>query len=226
MGEPPLGCKPSCRIIRFALREATGLGSPIWRMWVQGDETYLAMRSAIGISKISLRSSGKWEFRAGTATFRINGPRRLNDGWSVGPRIVFPGLPPLPRLRKCEHDIDRECFLFPSPPVHHWRDFAVLFGEPSADSAEIGNLLPQGMQAIGPLCLRSGKTSWLTTFVVEMAPNEVHYVESERAKFRVVVTGGIYSMRAPWANLIQDVENGDTMIVNIELGRDNIVLNG
>jgi hypothetical protein len=31
-------------------------------------------------------------------------------------------------------------------------------------------------------------------------------------------------MRAPWATLIQDVENGDTMIVNIELGRDNIAL--
>lgn len=220
-----LNCrKPSGRIIRFGLRASTGLGSPLWRMWVQGDETYLAMRTAIGISKISLHSSGKWVFTAGTGRVKINGPRRLNDNWSVGPRIVFPGLPPTIRLATYERGGNGKCFLFESPPTCHWRDFAVLFSEPSADPKEIVRLLPQGVEAIGPLPLRSDSVSWLATFITTMTPTEIQYINSERAKFRVTVTGGIDSMRAPWANLIQDIENGDTMIVNIELGRDNIAL--
>jgi len=226
-GEPQLNChKPSGRIIRFGLREAADLGSPIWRMWVQGDETYLAMRSAIGISKISLHSSGKWAFTAGTGRVRINGPRRLNDTWSVGPRIVFPGLPLTRRLGTYEHDAGNKCFLFECPPTRHWRDFAALFSEPSADANDVVSLLPQGVEAMGPLRLRSGHSAWLATFVAEMTSNEIEYVESERAKLRVTVTGGLDSIRAPWANLIQNVENGDTVIVNIELGRDNIALNG
>ena len=212
------------RIVRFGLKESDGLGSPLWRMWVQGEETYLAMRTAIGLSKISLHSSGKWVLTVGTGRVSINGPRRLNDEWSVGPRIVFPGVLPAHRLATYEHGISKRSHLFKSPPKDHWRDFAVLFGEPSANPGDFGKLLPSDLEAIGPMPLRSGRATWLATFVTAMTPKEVDYVNSERAKFCVTVRGGIESMRAPWATLIQDVENGDTMIVNIELGRDNIAL--
>jgi hypothetical protein len=224
MGEPLLNLhKPGGRILRFGLGEATAVCSPIWRMWVQGNEVYIAMRSAIGISKISLHSSGKWVFTAGTSRVPIKGPRRLNDNWSVGPRIVFPGLSPVTRLRAYEHEVNRKCFLFDNPATHYWRDFAVLFSKPATDPNDLVKLLPAGAEAMGPLPLRGGGASWLGTFVVEMAPSEIEYVESERAKFLVTVAGGLDSMRAAWANLVHDVESGETMIVNLELGRENIV---
>jgi hypothetical protein len=212
------------RDVRFGLKESNELGSPLWRIWVQGEETYLAVRTAIGLSKISLHSSGKWVFTAGTGRVSINGPRPLNDDWSVGPRIVFPGVLPAHRLATYEHEIPKRTYLFQSPPKNHWRDFAVLFGERSADPGDLGKLLPSDLDAIGPMPLRSGRATWLATFVTAMTPKEVDYVNSERAKFCVTIKGGIGTMRAPWATVIQDVENGDTMIVNIELGRDNIAL--
>lgn len=191
-------------------------------MWVQGDETYLAARTAVGLSNISLHSSGQWFFAAGTGRSRINGPRKLIDHWAAGPRIVFPGVPPLFRLATFKDPIHRDSLVYESPPENHWRDFAVLFSEPSADPNDIVTLLPPNSEAIGPISLRSRGSSWLATFLTPMTPEQVSYISAERGKFRVTVRGGVESLRAPWATLIQDAANGDTMIINIELGRENI----
>src|SRR5688572_12920965 len=86
--------EPDGKILRFGLRSAGLPVSPLWRMWVQGDETYLAARNAIGIAKISLHSTGHWAFTAGTGRLSVSGPRQLIGDWVVGPRIVFPGIAP------------------------------------------------------------------------------------------------------------------------------------
>ena len=82
------------RIVRFGLGSSDRLASPLWRMWVQGDETYLAVRMAIGVSKVSLHSSGFWKLDAGNERVPIKGPRKLSENWKAGPRVVIPGFPP------------------------------------------------------------------------------------------------------------------------------------
>lgn len=200
-------------------------------MWVQGDETYLAMRTTIWISKISLHSSDRgalagWALTAGTRRVPINGSRRLSNNWTAGPRVVFPGIPPLVSLGAPKELTKKRVFLFDDPPNAHWRDFAVLFSRPSASTDDLVRLLPIGSEVIGPLPLRNGDAAWLATFVTPMIDEQVEYIRAERDKFRVTIKGGLTSLRSVNAMIIQDVANGDTMLINIGLGRENIVLGG
>ena len=196
------------RVIRFGITESNRLCSPIWRIWVQGEETYLEVRTMLGVSKVSLHSSGRWVFSAGTSRVPICGPRTLDSLWSAGPRIVFPGIPPKKPIAWVDNEDHGTLHVFGAPPKNHWRDFVILFAEPLADSNHLDKLLPPGFEAIGPMRLRSGRGVWLATFITPMTRREVKFIESERNKFRVIISGDAKSIRAPWATLIQDVENG------------------
>jgi uncharacterized protein YgbK (DUF1537 family) len=57
-----------------------------------------------------------------------------------------------------------------------------------------------------------------------MTNEQVEYIRAERNKFRVAVQRSLDSLRGAVALLIQDAANGDTMLVNVDLGRENIVL--
>lgn len=142
------------RIVRFGLGSSDRLASPLWRMWVQGDETYLAVRMAIGVSKVSLHSSGFWKLDAGNERVPIKGPRKLSENWKAGPRVVIPGFPPQKPLPPIQERNTRQAFLFPEPPEGYWRDFAVLFSKAHAE--EVAPLLPQDSDVVGPLPLRNG----------------------------------------------------------------------
>lgn len=216
--------KPDGRIIRFGLRNSGSPSSSLWRMWVQGDETYLAVRTAIGLSKISLHSSGHWALAAGTGRVPINGPRSLSNNWTAGPRVVFPGVPPLVSLGASEERTNKCVLLFDDPPNAYWRDLAVLFSRPSASTDDLVRLLPPGSEVIGPLPHRSGDAAWLATLVTPMTSEQVEHIRAERNKFRVTIRGELKSLRSAMAMLIQDAANGDTMLINIGLGRENIVL--
>lgn len=223
--------KPDGRIIRFGLRNSGGPTSPLWRMWVQGDETYLAVRTMIGISKISLHRAGRgalagWSLATGTSRVPISGPRSLSNNWTAGPRVIFPGIAPLVSLGAPEEHTKNRVFLFDEPPNAHWRDFAVLFSRPSASTDDLVRMLPTGSDVIGPLPLRNGDAAWLATFVTPMTDEQVEYIRAERDKFRMTIKRGITSLRSVNAMLIHDAANGDTMLINIALGRENIVLGG
>jgi hypothetical protein len=193
-------------------------------MWVRGDETYLGIRTALGLSKVSLHSTGHWALTAGTGRVSINGPRPLDGKWKAGPRVVFPGVPPLTLLGTLDKPIRKHAFLFEAPGVGHWRDFAVLFSTPSAKPDDVIKRLPSGSELVGPLFHRSGNAAWLATFVSPMTNEQVEYIRAERNKFRVAVQRSLDSLRGAVALLIQDAANGDTMLVNVDLGRENIVL--
>jgi hypothetical protein len=195
-------------------------------MWVQGDETYLAVRTAIGVSKVSLHSTGNWALRAGAGRVAINGPRRLNTEWAVGPRIVYAGIRPRPALDRIEKRTTKPVLLFDAPPDAYWRDFAVLFGQPAADLDALIELIPAGSDLIGPLPHRSGGSAWLATFIVQMTEEQQAYIRTERSKFQVTIGGDPDALQSAIAILIQDTGNRDTMLVNIELGRENLVVGG
>jgi hypothetical protein len=215
---------PKGRVLRFGLGNAGVPSSAVWRMWVQGNETYLGVRTVLGVSKVSLHSSGNWALTARTGRVSINGPRSLDENWKVGPRIVFPGVPPLAPLGLFEKLPKEHVFLFQPPPAEHWRDFAILFSTPSANTDDVRKKLPPGSKLIGPLQLRDGSAVWLATFVSRMSPGEISYVRTQRNKFRMSVKHRNDSVRSAFALLIQDVDNGDTMLINLELGRENITV--
>ena len=216
--------RPDGRIIRFGLGSSGLPSSALWRMWVQGDETYLAVRTGIGLSKVSLHSTGHWALTAGTGRIPINGPQTLTDNWKAGPRVVFPGVPPILSLRTFEEAIYKRVFLFETPPESHWRDFAVVFSTASAGTDDLIRILPPGSDVIGPLRQRSGDGVWLATFATTMTSEQVEDIRTDRDKFRVTIRGDLNSLRSALALLIRDATNGDTMLININLGRENIVI--
>lgn len=215
---------PDKPIIRFGLGTAGIPSSALWRMWVRGDETYLGVRTALGLSKVSLHSTGHWALAAGTGRVSINGPRLLNGEWKAGPRVVFPGVPPLTPLGPFEQRIAKSAFLFAAPDLGHWRDFVVLFGAPSARPDDVIKKLPSGSDLVGPIFHRCGDVAWLATFLAPMTNEQVEYIRAERNKFRLTVQGNLDSLPGAVAILVQDAANGDTMLINVDLGRENIAL--
>jgi hypothetical protein len=125
-----------------------------------------------------------------------------------------------------EERTNKRVFLFDHPSTARWRDLAVLFSGPSASTDDLVKLLPPGSEVIGPLPHRSGDAAWLATFVTPMTSEQVEYIRAERDKFRVTIRGELKSLRSAMAMLLQDAANGDTTLINIGLGRENIVLGG
>jgi hypothetical protein len=218
-----MALSPDGRVIRFAIGEAGQASSALWRMWVHGNETYLGVRTLIGVWKVSLHSSGYWVAAAGSERVHINGPRELTNRITAGPRVVFAGLPPERPLGRVEERVHRPVMLFDCPE-NTWRDFAVLFSGPSTIVSDVESVLPRSAALIGPLAHRNGGAAWLATFVTPMTSDNLGYVRAERRKFQVVVKKDSTSLQSISAVLIQDAANGDTMFVTIELGGENVVV--
>jgi hypothetical protein len=215
---------PERKIIRFGLGRSGHVLSPLWRMWIQGDETYLAVRTFSGVSKVSLHSTGHWVLTAGTSSILIKGPRVLAENWTVGPRVVFAGVPATLPLEPVGERTTKPVCLFEPPPQGHWRDFAVLFSARPPDPEVGPQFLPAGSEVVGPLVRRSGGGVCLATFTTPMTDEQVEYVGAERAKFRVFVKRDVDALRSALAVLVVDASNGDTMLISLCLGRENIVL--
>lgn len=210
------------KVIRFGLGNSGVAVSPVWRLWIQGDETYLAVRTMIGISKISLHRNRHWRMTTGASATPLAGPRRLSERFTAGPRVVFPGIPPTdPLLQQQSEDLrKRQAFLFDPPAAGQWRDFVVVFGHAAVGESP-SHVLPSDSQLIGPLSLRSERRVWLGTFVLQMSASEIEYVRTERGKVRVFFRGELSAFRSTMALLAQDTAAGDTMLVALELGRTN-----
>lgn len=215
--------KPEKRIIRFGLGSQGKPVSLLWRLWVQGNETYFAVRDWTGVSRASLHSTGQWLFTTGSASIPLKGQRAIRNGWKAGPRVVFVGVPPKKPLVGFERGTAKRMFLFEPPPEGSARDFVLFFSSPSAGDADLLHMLPHGTEIIGPLELRSGDRVWLATFIVPLSVAEIGYIREKREKFRVHVTGDTKGVLAVNALLVQDSVEGDTMLLNIPLGEENIV---
>jgi hypothetical protein len=59
-----------------------------------------------------------------------------------------------------------------------------------------------------------------------MTEEQRAYIRTERSKFQVTIGGDPDALQSAIAILIQDTGNRDTMLVNIELGRENLVVAG
>jgi len=215
---------PERKIIRFGLGTSGRALSPLWRIWVQGDETYLAVRTSIGISKVSLHRTGPWVLTTGTSSIQIKGPRVIAENWKVGPRVVFAGVPPTLPLQGVGELTTKRVFLFDPPPLGHWRDFAVLFSARRAEQDALAQFLSAGSEVVGPLVHRNGEGVWLATFTTPMADEQIEYVRAERAKFQVYVKRDVNAVRSAMAVVVTEASNGDTMLISLGLGRENIVI--
>ncbi len=60
------------KTLRFAPGQDGVPRADIWRLWVQGDECYLATRNTANLGKISLHHNFNWQYRVGDTTQRLH----------------------------------------------------------------------------------------------------------------------------------------------------------
>ena len=128
--------------IRFASGPKACPSSSNWRLWVNGDDTYLASRQTARTLKLSLHASGTW-ISAFTSeskvqiTDSISGrvsrrhttwsrPAELAPGWTQGPSLVVPGVSWRGELTGTV-DYHPKTSWFPAPPEGGQICFTVFF---------------------------------------------------------------------------------------------------
>ena len=207
---------------------------PVWRIWTQKSETYLAGRDMAGLQKVSLHSSGVWtaafteqsgvELRnvQNRRSHRWERPPAFVPGWVQGPvidisRVDTRHLPFPPHAEK------KPITWLPAPQVRHKLQIAVLFAtDPSASADDL-----RYGEAIGSLPLDNGETVWIVASETAMTRND------RRQSFRVrdveVGFGGATISGAPieagkvsaavvWITTSPD---GPPMLVQVPLGSHN-----
>ena len=90
------------KTLRFAVGTPTEYRSAVWRLWVQGNDIYLAARTTVSLIKLSLHRSGTWRLawtessgiRARHSADRVEErwerPPEFRSGWTQGPSLIVP----------------------------------------------------------------------------------------------------------------------------------------
>lgn len=211
---------PDRDVIRFGMGWGRDAVSPLWRIWVRGDEVYLAVRDVSGISKISLHSNGNWQFNAGSLMRRLVGPTSHANGWQRGPTIDTPILPdteapPSPNERP------RKQFLVRPPPIGSKVAFTIYFAVGTPPREEVCSTFPDADGIVGPLLLRSGDTAWLVATVIRMVEKEVNEMVEQRDGMRVTMAGSVTSPPSAWIMHMFDLLRVGTFIRHYTLRRRN-----
>jgi hypothetical protein len=141
--------------LRFALGARNDPCSSAWRIWTQGDEAYVAVRTSITVAKLSLHSNGYWPFRVGNNIVGYRRPAQSPPGWTRGPGILI-----------AHNDLDlRLPYYDPRPLDHitwlsqpaagHVAQFAIRIVDASVPSRDWLDPVLAGGAAIAALKLRS-----------------------------------------------------------------------
>lgn len=170
----------SKRRVRFALGSPDDQQSDIWQAWTQGDEAYLAPRTLSGLLKVSLHSSGSWRsafVSDSPIVEQLGGDRRATEwrrpkefypGWTQGPSVLFPGLPPVDRPPEKAETEKKVTWL--DPPDEGWKVTVTLLF--AAATTRPTGPLPPNTQALTELALRSMGSAWVMAKHLPMPEHE------------------------------------------------------
>jgi len=170
--------------LRFGIGAEGVRHSSIWRVWVQGDEVYLAPRGLASLVKMSIHSSGVWrwawtgalEWQSNLSRDRLirgwRKPEPFMPGWVMGPSVMFPWAP----VEGWDGDpIDTErSVLWLDPPSENQKiTVTILLGdsdvlEPIPDLGELRQT-PRHAE----FRLRSGGRAWICSRQHPMALEEM-----------------------------------------------------
>jgi hypothetical protein len=140
---------------RFSLGSAADPCSSIWRIWTQGDEAYVAVRNMITVAKLSLHSSGYWQFRADDLIADYRRPLSYRHGWTRGPGIIIPHNPLDLRLPYYD-PVSSDLIHWLAPPAEgSMAQFALHFAAPDLASGSWSPDGEPGVELLASLNLRT-----------------------------------------------------------------------
>jgi hypothetical protein len=220
-------------VLRFAAGSPTALQSSVWRLWVHGDDVYLASRVLAKWIKVSLHASGIWRTawtqqmqrpRTGDRVVqRWQRPTEFRPGWVQGPSVAVPWTPtPDPLNSPVGLDLADVVWL-PGPAPFSTVAFTVQITAPAV-SAEtwqaIGN--SGGDRLVGTLPMKSRETVGVIWRQMPQTDQDRSYVA------QLVSQLGVVKVNDPSAkaflNLIHvgNEPNGRPILVEVIMGREHL----
>jgi hypothetical protein len=212
------------KIIRFGIGNPSTGAFAVWRLWVQGNETYLAVRSTVQQMKASLHANGRWYFmlsnKQGVSSKR---PRPILPGITRGPDVIyagglvqesFPGSP--------VDDID--VYWYDIPKDGYKKSFTLFFVDKNLSRDALISKINPKPGLLGPLSLREQENVWVAVFDEQLAPNEKTIFKDIKDKIAIHVSGEPSGMIDAHALMAQTSPSGEMVFLAILLGKENIVI--
>lgn len=217
---------------RFAFGSAGALYASVWRLWVHGDDVYLAARHMEQTCKVSLHASGLWriawtaEANPGSATGgdrlirRWQSPPNVAPGWSHAMSIVFPPPStnsPFPLLPEDAGKPIR----WLEPAGDRTLNVAVLMSNTRQRPVPIHRLLSGNETALTLKTLRNQRQVALLLRYQESDPKLIEWVQSTMKEL-------CFGMSAPDAwraggvlRISHDAESDRPIVYSFALGAEN-----
>jgi hypothetical protein len=166
--------------LRIAVVDDDRLLSSVWRVWSNGDDVYVAVRSVAGEFKTSLHASGKFRhaFVTDAASARLRGPDkdRATSKWTrqaeqvpggtLLMQIIIPGAGLGGYLPK--YDFPAE--LVPLEPCGEDGVIYVSIVQTAPGVQTEGPTFPAPTKALSSWQLPSGSTIWVTAHAAKLLP--------------------------------------------------------
>ncbi len=172
------------RQYRFAMGSEADPCSAVWRIWTQGNEAYVSVRTASSVAKLSLHANGNWQFRIDTKVSSWQRPKPFRPGWTHGPTILIPhnDLP----VHRPYYELNRSSKVnwLPQPRVGMMAQIELLFAGPAASFGEWRPAKEEGNLELEVLTLRGTGRLYVVRFDRELLPKEVERMREHRQILR------------------------------------------
>jgi hypothetical protein len=208
------------RVLRFAPIRDLVQRANTWRIWVQGNECYLAMRDGTRLFKVSLHRHFRWQLSGSTMVHRLARPISRSDGWVLALQLAF----------LIDDDVLRPVtktdasYLILDVPVGCKYLVNVLFPPGAGKNAEP---IPKdfGGNVLGRLPLRNGRSVLVTGFARKRSSQDMAIVKDVRDNLRVTLTaapiaGNFYAE----ALVLETSSSTGNVIAIVPLGLDSTVV--
>lgn len=180
------------REARFGVGSPDGQYSMVWRVWVHGDEIYVAPRNMANLVKLSLHSSGIWRWAwvkdsvldRQTEGDRVHRkwlkPDPFIPEWVVGPSVMFPSSP-VKGWGADPVETTKDVSWLTPPGPNEKVTVSMMLGEPGVMPAR--DLREERrFPLLAELSLRSGGRVWIASRTDRMTLEEVAGVATVQAR--------------------------------------------
>jgi hypothetical protein len=163
--------------------------SMVWRMWVQGDEVYLAPSTTglLPFLKVSLHKSGRWHSKLGKyKSLRWQRPKD-NSGLTNGIMILVDPLPVEQPFRNKTVTAPKIEWL--TPPLYgKLLTLIIVIATPTADLDS--SRFPIGARIVGKLKKHNGEWALLIAYAMSLTEPISQKILEERSKIKIHVKEG------------------------------------
>lgn len=222
------------KTLRFAVGSPEEYRSAIWRLWVQGNDVYLAARFLTGLMKLSLHQSGIWRLawteqsgvRAKGSTDRVQTrwqrPPEFRPGWTQGPAVIIPNSGIQKPFRHSSDEDTTRVVWSPTPKPGHELRFTVLFANSKAPADSWQTVLRVGDAYLGKLNLKNGDKVVLCRRELVMQYKQISFVIPFVQDMHINYPAEVPEVYGASVNFAGTDDEGHPYLVDMALGWDNV----